>query len=310
MSDHWLQSLRHLDTMLDEAEVAFANGRQHEHALILRDTQTAFHHDGGPWREALHQCWVGFLQVVTEGSPDVALGYCHKACAIAQRTDLEELRAFMDCCKAQIHLIAGDLLAGQLAGIRALAAFEARGNIRWACRTLWLLSALTNAMMMWLSSLAYCERALTHARAITDTRLTLVGLWRTGSTLILSGAPAEGVLWCDAALAHAPAPFDRVTIDAVRGHGLIRSGHLDEGIAQLEEATAWFKAHILWHDYSVFGLHLGEGYVQRGESVLAQTLFEDIVSVSQSKGYGRLEKKATASLHGMQKEQDHVDPWQ
>ncbi len=302
MCDTWLQRLRHLDTMLDEAEVAFANGRQREHAVLLHEQHAAFQHDGGPWREALHQCWSGFLQVITDGHPEKALGYCRNACAIAQRTDLEELRAFMDCCKAQIHLIAGDLLAGQLAGIRALAAFEARGNLRWACRTLWLLSALTNAMIAWLSSLAYCERALTHARAITDTRLTLVGLWRTGSTLILSGAPAEGVLWCNAALAHSPAPFDRVTIEAVRGNGLIHSGHIDEGITQLKEATAWFKERMLWHDYSVFGLHLGEGYVQRGERVLAHTLFEEIVSVSQSKGYGRLEKKATASLHGMQKE--------
>ena len=302
MSDNWLQSLRHLDTMLDEAEVAFAHGRQHEHARILQDKHAAFHQDGGPWREALSQCWTGFLQVITEGHPDVALCYCRKACAIAERTDLEELRAFMDCCKAQIHLVAGDLLAGQLAGIRALAAFEARGNIRWACRTLWLLSALTNAMMAWLSSLAYCERALTHARAITDTRLTLVGLWRTGSTLILSGAPAEGVLWCNEALTHSPAPFDRMTIEAVLANGLLRSGHLDEGIAQLETATAWFQAHNLWHDYSVFGLHLGEGYVQRGDRVLAQTLFEEIAMVSHDKGYGRLVTKATQSLKSLEKE--------
>ena len=228
MSENWLQQLRHLDTMLEEAEVAFPNGRQHEHAVLLQEKEAAFQHDGGAWREVLHQCWTGFLQVITEGHPEEALHYCHKACTIAQCTDLEELRAFIDCCKAQIYLIAGDLLAGQLAGIRALAAFEARGNIRWACRTLWLLSALTNAMMAWLSSLAYCERALTHARAIKDTRLTLVGLWRTGSTLILSGAPAEGVLWCNEALAHSPARFDRVKIKAVRGNGLVRSGHIDE----------------------------------------------------------------------------------
>ena len=301
MPDTWLQRLHHLDTMLDEAETAFANGCQYEHAVLLHTQHAAFQRDGGPWREALHQCWIGFLQVITEGHPDEALGYCHKACAIAQRTDLEELRAFMDCCKAQMHLIAGDLLAGQLVGIRALAAFEARGNIRWACRTLWLLSALTNAMRAWLSSLAYCERALTHARAIKDTRMTLVGLWRTGSTLILSGAPAEGILWCDAALTHAPAPFDRVTIEAVRGNGVLRRGDIDDGITQLEEAIAWFKERRLWHDYSVFGLHLGEGYVQRGERALAQTLFEEIVLVSQDKGYGRLEKRATAYLDSMKK---------
>lgn len=302
MGANWLQCLRELNAVFDQAEVAFAEGRQAAYIPALDASADMIGATGDPWREALWQCWGGFLRVITQGYPEQAMGYCHKALALADGKDLSYLRAFAECCKAQIHLIAGDLLAGQLAGIRALATFEARGNIPWACRALWMLSAITNAMEDWGTSLAYCQRALAHAQTIAHGRLTVVSLWRTGSTLIRSGDPVEGLRWCDAALMRAPALFDSMTIDAVQGNGLIHSGHLDDGIARLEQALAWFKARSLWHDYSVFGMYLGEGYVQRGENVLAQNLFEEIVRVSHDRGYGRLETKAKKSLDSLEKE--------
>ncbi len=299
---NWLQCLRELDAVFEQAEVAFCEGRQAVYMTALDAHTESIGVIGDPWRAALWQCWEGFLRVVTQGYPEHAMAYCHKALALAEGKDLSYLRAFAECCAAQIHLIAGDLLAGQLAGIRALVTFEIRGNIPWACRALWLLSALTNAMERWEDSVAYCRRALAHAQEGAHARLTVVSTWRIGSTLILSGHPAEGILWCEAALTHSPAPLDRMTIEAVRGNGLIRCGHLDEGITQLEAATAWFKERLLWHDYSVFGLHLGEGYVQRGKRVFAKTLFEEIVRVSYDRGYGRLEKKAKKSLDAIEKE--------
>ena len=44
------------------------------------------------------------------------------------------------------QLLAGDLQAALAAGEGALTIFEAHGNIWWACRTLWHLSTITNAL--------------------------------------------------------------------------------------------------------------------------------------------------------------------
>ena len=296
MPGNWLQSLRHLDTMLEEAEIAFADGRQREHAQVLEGAQETFHREGGPWREALRQCWVGFLRSIAGGHQGRALASCEIAIDIAEVHELEELRAFADCCKAQIHLIAGDLLAGRLAGIRALAAFEARGNIQWACRTLWHLSSIMNAMEAWEESLGYCYRALAYARSGTNTRLLLVALWRIGSTLILSSHPGAGLRWCDAALALAPLPLDHAMITAVQGNGLVKIGKIEEGVRQLEEAVAWFAASSLTHMRLLFSMHLGNAYAQQGRELNARDVFADIATTSSKNGYSRLAQSAQSAL--------------
>ena len=299
-----------IDHLLDLSDPQFAQGTQAQHLQQLLSFRKTILLTQDPWRRARWHYWVGFLSCCTGGHPDITLVHCCWAQTIAETSGYEEIWPFIDCCLAQVLLITGDVTEGNTCGQRALAIFEARGNPWWACRTLWLLSALANAQRHWEASLEYCQRAKAHAARVDDPRLRVVGLWRTGSTLILSGRPREGLQWCDAALAHAPGPFDRATIHAVRGNGLIRSGHLDEGILRLEEALAWFKKRDLWHDYSVFGLHLGEGYRQRGERILAQNLFEAIALMSHDKGYCRLEKRTKKYLSTMEKECSHVDTWQ
>jgi tetratricopeptide (TPR) repeat protein len=255
----------------------------------------------------LWHCWEGFLRVITQGHPQEAMGYCRKAVALTEETDIEGVRAFIECCKAQIHLIAGDLLAGQLAGIRAVASFEARKNMRWACRTLWHLSSIANAMEAWEESLEYCRRALAHGRAVGETRLIIVGLWRTGSTLILSGNPEAGLLWCDEALALSPLPLDLAMIQAVHGNGLVKIGEIDKGVGQLEESVAWFGEASLPHMRIVFAMHLGDGYVQQGRIREARKLFTEIVAVSKDKGYCRHQTNAERYLCDIEKGGPHVD---
>ncbi len=46
---------------------------------------------------------------------------------------------------------------------------------------------------------------------------------------------------CNEALALGPLPFDAAMAKAVRGYGEIKAGRLDDGIADLSEAVAWFE---------------------------------------------------------------------
>ena len=66
--------------------------------------------------------------------------------AIASAAGSRRFRAFAECCLAHVYVVAGDLREALEAGERALAIFEARGNVWWACRTLWGLSMAANAL--------------------------------------------------------------------------------------------------------------------------------------------------------------------
>ena len=83
------------------------------------------------------------------------------------------------------------------AGERALASFEARGNIWWACRTLWQLNTAALYLGDWERSLEYCRRSLAHGQALGDLRLRAAGWWRTGSTHIQRGDVAAGLECCE-----------------------------------------------------------------------------------------------------------------
>ena len=48
----------------------------------------------------------------------------------------DELRAAADCFLSQVYAYAGRHQEGIEAGMRALAVFEARGNVWWTCRAL------------------------------------------------------------------------------------------------------------------------------------------------------------------------------
>jgi tetratricopeptide (TPR) repeat protein len=181
-------------------------------------------------------------------------------------------------------------------GERALTTLEARGNVWWACRTLWNLSSAANILGEWQQSLRYCQRALEHGEAVNDLRLKVVGLWRTGSAYIYQGDPKAGLQWCEEALALSPAPFDAAMVKAVQGYGLVKAGEVAAGTVQLAEAVAWFDRSHLSYTRSLFALRLGEGYFRQGELGQARALFAEVLATSRADGYRQLEGVAERCL--------------
>ena len=235
-----------------------------------------------PPRRAAWSYWTGFLHSLTGAPPDVAIAYCREALAIARASGLEEIRAFAECCLTHVYSVSGDLREGVMSGRRALAMFEARGNVWWSCRTLWGLMSVANGLGEWEESLEYCRRALEHGQDVNDLRLKVVGWWRTGSTHIQRGDPAAGLRCCEEALALAPIPIDAAMTRAVKGYCLIKQGHLDDGITQLSEVLDWLERSHLGHFRWFYGFWLAEGYLRRGEPLRARALVEDILAASRA----------------------------
>src|SRR5262245_28925006 len=184
--------LRRIDAIVKQAEVMFALGRHVEHIQALEGIRRLVEETADAPRRAAWHYWVGFLHSFTGGRPDVALDHCREASAIADRAGLDEIRGFAECCIGHVSVLAGDLSSALAAGERALAIFEPRGNVWWACRALWGLSMATNGLGRWEQGLAYCRRALGYGREVNDLRLKVVGLWRTGSIHIRRGDPEVG----------------------------------------------------------------------------------------------------------------------
>src|SRR5207249_5314631 len=134
-----------------------------------------------------------------------------------------DLRAIAESCLTQAHVCAGNLEAAMAVGERALATFETRGHVWWACRTLWQLITAANALGEWRRGLEYCRRALEHGRAVDDLRLKAVGWCRNGSTHIQRGDPEIGLQLCDEALALAPMPAGSDMHTSGRGPSLTDS---------------------------------------------------------------------------------------
>jgi tetratricopeptide (TPR) repeat protein len=199
----------------------------------------------------------------------MAIAYCCEAVAVATSGGFADLQASAESCLTQAHVCAGDLEEAIAVGERALATFETRGPVWWACRTLWQLITAANARGEWRRGLEYCRRALEHGRAVDDLRLKIVGWCRTGSTHIQRGEPEMGLQCCEEALALAPIPFDTAMIKAVHGHGLVKIGHMEAGIAELTTAVAWFEQSPLHYTRLVFALRLGEAYLRQGERAQA-----------------------------------------
>jgi len=123
---------------------------------------------------------------------------------------------------------------------------------------------------------------------VDDLRLKVVGWWRTGSTHIQRGDPEAGLQCCERALALSPIPYDAAMIRAVRGHGLVKAGQADTGLAELTAAVAWFERSRLRYTRSVFTLRLGEAYLRQGAWRPARRRFEDVLVTSQEAGYRHL----------------------
>jgi len=235
---------------------------------------------------------MGFLHSFTGSRPEVTIAYCREAAAVAEAGGFDELRAFAECCLLGGYNVAGDLREALAVGERALTFFEERGNIWWACRTLWQLSTTAISMGEWERSLAYCRRALEHGRVVDDLRLKVVGLWRTGSTHILQGNPQTGLRLCEEALALSPTPYDAAMVKAVRGYGLVKAGETEHGTAELEEAVEWLERSHLPYTRAVFALRLGDAYLRQGERVKARAIFEEVLVTSREGGYRYHEGRA------------------
>jgi len=279
---------RRIDAVVKQAEVMFALGRHAEQVKALEAIR-ALTVDADPQRRAAWLCWAGFLHSLTGAPPEVPIVYCTEAVALADLVGLDDMRAFAECCLTHVYVVAGKLEDALQTGARALAFFEARGNIWWACRTLWGLSMACNAIGEWARSLGYCRRGLEHGQEVNDLRLKVVGLWRTGSTHILRGDAEAGVRYCDQALALSPIPFDAATARALKGFGLAKAGKTQEGIALLEGVAAWLDQQHLPYTRSVVALDLAESYLRHGARARAREAAETVRGASRELGYLHLE---------------------
>jgi DNA-binding NtrC family response regulator/tetratricopeptide (TPR) repeat protein len=288
--------LRRIDVVLKQAEVKFALGRHAEHVQALEGIRELVEETGDPRRRATWYYWIGFLQGLTRGRPEVAIEYCRRARDIARAAGLGDVRAHADCVLSQAYLMVCELDHALEAGESALAVFEAERNVWWACRALWALTAAANASGDWTRSLDYCRRAVEHAESVGDRRLLAVGWWRTGWAHIMRGAPETGLGCCEKSLALSPSPYDAAMARAARGYGLARMGQLDTGTGQLADAVEWFGRSGLPFTHSFFAVWLGDTRRRQGEAEKARILLEGVRSTSRDLGYRYTEALACRLL--------------
>jgi tetratricopeptide (TPR) repeat protein len=286
---------RRVDAVVKQAEVKFALGLHTEHIAALERVAPLVE-GADPARRAAWYYWTGFLHSLTGARPEVAIGYCREASAIADAAGLEEIRAFADSCLAQVYVFTGDLSRAVEIGERALAAFHDRRNVWWACRTLWHLSPAANALGEWERSLAYCRRALEHGLAVDDLRLKVSALVRLGSTHIQRGDAETGLRYCEEGLALNPTPFDAAALKGIRGYGLIKTGRLQAGIAALDDVLTWYDRSRLRFTRSLFAVWLADGYLHQGDRRRARAVAQEVFAASRDVGYRYLEGMARRLL--------------
>jgi hypothetical protein len=175
------------------------------------------------------------------------------------------------------------------AGERALAEFEARGNVWWACRTMWILSATANALGQWSPSLAYCHRALAHGEAANDLRLKVVAWSRIAGTQTQRGDARAGLAASESALKLGPTPFDTAMINAVRGYALVKSGDTSSGLRILGDAVEWFGGSHLLYTRSQYSVWLADSLVRSGDRQSGRALAAAVLATSETVGYRHLE---------------------
>ena len=292
MPDTTANRLRRIDAVLKQAEVKYALGQYSEHIQALAEIRSIVDESDDPRRRATWHYWTGFLHSVTGGQPQVAIEHCREAALIASASGLDEIDAFAGSCLAQVYLIAGRPRDAVEAGERALASFEARGDRWWAGRTLWHLSGAANYLGEWGASLDYCRRGLEHGIELGDLRLKAVGWARMGRAHIERGDIERGLQCCDEALALEPIPRDAAWARAVRGYGKIRAGRIDEGVAELSEALAWFENSRMRFTHIIGTVWLAEGHLRRGDRASPRPLIDYVLATSRATGYSQFEGRA------------------
>jgi tetratricopeptide (TPR) repeat protein len=296
MADTEANRGRRIDAVIKQAEVKFALGQHAEHIQALERIRNLVEESADLQLRAAWHYWMGFLHAFTGERPDVAIAYCREAVAIAEAHGFDRILALAEGCLAQAHFVAGDLRRAVTLGERALASFNSRGDVWWACRTLWLLSFTANALGEWERSLGYCRRALEHGQAMNDLRLKVVGWYRTGSTHIQRGDLDSGLRACGEALALGPIPLDAAMIKAMHGYGLVKAGKAATGTAELADALAWFESSHLRYTRSVVALWLAEGWLRQGNQARAHAILGEVHATSSEFGYRFVEGVAARLL--------------
>src|SRR5271166_5306971 len=167
--------LRRIDAVIKQAEVKFALGQHAEHIQALDQIRGLVDQIDDPRRRATWHYWRGFLGILTGGEVEVAIDHSLQAVAIASAANLDEIRAYAESSLAQIYVIAGRLRDAIEVGERALATFEALGNLWGAFRTICQTQPAALALGEWQTGLDYCRRALEHGETLRDLRIKVVG---------------------------------------------------------------------------------------------------------------------------------------
>jgi DNA-binding NtrC family response regulator/tetratricopeptide (TPR) repeat protein len=280
---------RRLDAVLKQSEIRFALGEHRAQLQGLAAVRDIVEQAGDPARRAAWLYWTGFLQSLVGGRPEVAIAHCQQAAMLVEGAGLEDLRPFADCCLAHVLALAGDLRAAMTAGERALAQFETRGNVWWACRTMWVLSLTANALGDWASSLRFCARALHHGELAGDLRLKVVAWSRTAGTHAQRGDTTAALAACDTASKLGPTPFDTAMISAVRGYALAKRGEAAAGLQHLRDAVEWFAGSHLLYTRSLYSVWLAESLVRSGDRPGGRAIAAAVLATSESVGYRHLE---------------------
>ncbi len=296
MPDTPVNRLRRIDAVVKQAELMFALGRHAEHVQALSAIREIVDATADAPRKAAWYYWIGFLHSLTGARPDVSIEYCRRAVEIAEQAGLDEIRASADSCLGQVYAYAGRLREALDAGERALAVFEAHGNVWWACRTLWGLSLTAIPMGDWPRSLDYCRRALAYGEKVNDRRLLVVAWWRSGWTHIQRGDAAAGIACCQKALDLSPSPYDAAMTRAAMGYGLVKLGRMDEGIAMLTDAVDWFERSRLTFTRAWYAIWLADSHLRRGDAASARRLAEEVLAKSRESGYRYFEGLAERLL--------------
>jgi tetratricopeptide (TPR) repeat protein len=296
MKDTPANRLRRVDAVVNQAEVKFALGQHAQHIRALEAIRRFVDREADPRRRAAWYYWTGFLHSLTGSKPAVAIAYCREAAAIADAEGLEELRAYAECCLGQVYYVAGDLRGALVAAEHALAVFERRSNVWWACRALWILNTTALYLGDWNRSLDYCRRALAHGQAVDDRRLKVVGWWRTGSTHAHRGDPREALRCLDEALALAPIGFDAAMIKMARGHAMVKAGDAAKATPEMVDGVAWLDRSRIRYSRALAALRLAECYLRQQDRSNARPLVDEVLAESRDLGYRHCEGLAELLL--------------
>ncbi|MEO8857896.1 MAG: adenylate/guanylate cyclase domain-containing protein [Burkholderiaceae bacterium] len=284
--------LRRIDLVLRESEVRFALGQHAEQLQALEAVGTLISPADDPARRAAWHYWMGFLGSITGGAAETSIRHGGRASAIAKTAGLEDVGAWADCSLAQVWMGTGELRRAIEVGERALEVFERRGDRWWACRALAQLSPTAIALGEWDRSLAYCRRALEHGIAMNDLRLKVSAFIRLASTQIQRGDWRAGLAHCKEAEDLAPLQYDAAALRAIRGHGLVKSGELAEGVAQISEALAWYDRSHQRYTHAQFSTWLADSLLRSSRIEEAAAVISGLLASTREHGYRYLEAVA------------------